>query len=103
MGSTNTEQRPVRVAGDTTSFTFCGLIPGQTYTMTITAIVSDQVRSKPKDTQATVSKFSYFVLFVLYLYLSSAQYLHVLQDTKCYLTYPTAQATAPTLKLLTFP
>ena len=55
-GTTDTEQRPVKVAGDTTSYTFYGLIPGQTYTMTITAIMSDQVRSKPKETQVTVGK-----------------------------------------------
>ena len=29
--------------------------------------------------------------FVLYLYLYSAQYLNVLQDSKCYMTHPTVQ------------
>ena len=32
-----------------------------------------------------------FLLYILYLYLYSAQYLHVLQDSKLYMTHPTAQ------------
>ena len=38
----------------------------------------------------------------VYLYLYSAQYLHVLQDSKRYVTHLTVQEHSPTFKLLTF-
>ena len=44
-----------------------------------------------------------FCIFALNLYLYLAQYLRVLQDSRCYTTHLTVHKYSPTLKLLTFP
>ena len=33
----------------------------------------------------------FIIIINMYMYLYSAQYLHILQESKCYLTNPTAQ------------
>ena len=44
-----------------------------------------------------LSKFLLNIIIIIVMYLYSAQYLHILQDSKCYLTYPTVQV-QPQLK-----
>ena len=53
----------------------------------------EDVNCQRKGFQEHINYYSSFTASVLYLYwyLYSAQYLHVLQDSKCHMTQPTVQ------------